>query len=597
MGENNDDHGPNWVAVGWTASEEEVSEYIVIFITLLGIVLVLSKWLHDRPAINRILPEAGMTILVGAAAGCVVRYVAPPREEYDDDDSSSSSNMYEGLLNFSSTIFFVALLPPIVFNAGYCLRRELFFRYIQPIFLLASLGTTLSTLTVGVMLKTLANYNLTGGFNPSLAELFTFGAMISTTDTVTILAVLEAKRVDPHLFYLVFGESAMNDAVGLVLFNAFSKQVGFDDAGDPHAIMLSCLNIVLDFMTIFVGSFLWGALSGLLAGLLLKWIDMRANRLLELSLFILVMYFPFLLAEVLGLSGIVTIFFSGMSAKQYATPNLSAATENDADAIFRVTAFLAETIIFLELGLSVFGIPDFEHNHFVFTFWALLASLIGRAMGVYPVSFLFNRMYKQMRKILFDDYHAHDPVAAISREKPYIPDLKITWTNCHMLWLSGLRGAVAYACAKNFPKDNGNRSAFVFTTIFIVLFTVFVMGGTTECALMSLNVSMYVDEEEYMKTHGKWITKGWFYEIEKKYIYPLVIRNYTEVASREEEGGLAYAEMRESFEDRIEIQSIEMTELGHLGIVKRMEVDRQLEYSHMIKQNVMKKRSIYDYGF
>ena len=327
---------------------------------------------------------------------------------------------------------------------------ELFFRYIQPIFLLACLGTTLSTLTVGFVLRGLANLNLTGGFSPSIAELFTFGAMISTTDTVSILAVLESKRVDPHLFYLVFGESAMNDAVGLVLFNAFSKQVGFDDPKDAHDIMLSCMNIVYDFMTIFIGSFLWGFFSGLFSGLLLKWIDMRSQRLLELSLFILVMYFPFLLAEVVGLSGIVTIFFSGMAAKQYATPNLSAATENDADAIFRVTAFLAETIIFLELGLSVFGIPDFEHNHFLFSIWALIASLIGRAMGVYPVAFIFNRMYKQMRKILFEDYHASTDVniSMTSNEKPYIPDLKITWTNCHMLWLSGLRGAVAYACAK-----------------------------------------------------------------------------------------------------------------------------------------------------
>ena len=76
-----------------------------------------------------------------------------------------------------------------------------------------------------------------------------------------------------------------------------------------------------------------------------------------------------------------------------------------------------------------------------------------------------------------------------------------------------------------------------------------------------------------------------------------MIRNYTEVASKEEEGGISYAEMRDSFEDRIEIQSIEMTELGHLGIVKRMEVNKQIEYSQMIKSNVLKKRSIYDYGF
>ncbi|MCC5321541.1 cation:proton antiporter, partial [Staphylococcus aureus] len=44
-------------------------------------------------------------------------------------------------------------------------------------------------------------------FTPTLTELFTFGALISSTDPVSTLAVFQAKRVDPQLFYLVFGES------------------------------------------------------------------------------------------------------------------------------------------------------------------------------------------------------------------------------------------------------------------------------------------------------------------------------------------------------------------------------------------------------
>ena len=55
------------------------------------------------------------------------------------------------------------------------------------------------------------------GFEASYLELLAFGALISATDPVSTLAVFDAKKVDPHLFYLVFGESVINDAVGLVL--------------------------------------------------------------------------------------------------------------------------------------------------------------------------------------------------------------------------------------------------------------------------------------------------------------------------------------------------------------------------------------------
>lgn len=54
------------------------------------------------------------------------------------------------------------------------------------------------------------------------------------------------------------------------------------------------------------------------------------------------------------------------------------------------------------------------------------------------------------------------------------------------------RGAVAYACAKEFPNAYGNREVFVFTTMAIVLFTVFVFGCTTDAALSFFQIEVNV---------------------------------------------------------------------------------------------------------
>jgi NhaP-type Na+/H+ or K+/H+ antiporter len=78
-------------------------------------------------------------------------------------------------------------------------------------------------------------------------------------------------------------------------------------------------------------------------------------------------------------------------------------------------------------------------------------------------------------------------------------DLKIPAKTAHMLWFSGLRGAVAYACVRSFPDTFHHDDEFTVTTMVIVLITVFGLGSTTESALNFLNIEMNVDETKYME--------------------------------------------------------------------------------------------------
>lgn len=292
---------------------------------------------------------------------------------------------------------------------------------------------------------------------------------------------------------------------------------------------------------------------------------MRNTPLLELSLFYLIMYMPFFMAELIDLSGIVTILFTGICAKRYATQNLSEATEVNVDALFRVTAHLAETCIFLELGLSVFGLSYYGSSEWKFACWAILACLIGRALNIYPLRYVYNLSLlwvkaddSDSKESIFKsmpdsengcgDTTAGDSsnyqvntspdelqmqgIPSVQSTFSITPmakkDLKIRNNTAHMLWFSGLRGAVAYACAKTFPNNNGNRPFFVFATIAIVLFTVFIFGCTTEFALNQLKIETNVDEDEYMQ-HNDTENKMFFLNrFENRFIYPYVMRNYHE---------------------------------------------------------------------
>ena len=66
----------------------------------------------------------------------------------------------------------------------------------------------------------------------SLLECLTFGTTLSATDPVTILAIFKQHKVDSKLYSVIFGESLLNDAVSIVMYEYVI--LSFHSYGNPH---------------------------------------------------------------------------------------------------------------------------------------------------------------------------------------------------------------------------------------------------------------------------------------------------------------------------------------------------------------------------
>ena len=119
---------------------------------------------------------------------------------------------------FGTEFFFLFLLPPIIFEGGYAIDAEPFFRNIGKIAYFAFVGTIIGSFTFGMGMYFLGLIGLSHQF--SFVNAVLFGSIIGATDPVTVLSIFTDLKVNPDLFAVVFGESVMNDAVAVVLYRA-----------------------------------------------------------------------------------------------------------------------------------------------------------------------------------------------------------------------------------------------------------------------------------------------------------------------------------------------------------------------------------------
>ena len=383
-----------------------------------------------------LVSESGVAMLLGMAVGGFM--------ELGDADNAAA-------ISFKEEFFFYGLLPPIILEAGFSMKRRQFFSNFSTILLLAVVGTLVATFVIGSIISA-------SGYLPS-SEAFVYAALISAVDPVATLSVFKKVGAPEQLFNVVFGESVLNDAVAIVLyqiFDSFRPKQGEEDSF--NFTTRKKVEAVFTLLGIGIGSVLMAAITTLSTAYLLRNVNRRtAGALkhypdLEISVVLLTTYIGYVLADLVHLSGIVAIFFSGVMTSQYTSHNLSQAAQGALAHVLHMFAFLAENFVFIYLGLAVFTVSLdtqlFEWNGGLIAL-SMVAILLARALSVFPLIALANCGRK--RKIPFKEQF--------------------------VIWFAGLRGAIAFALALSY--DGGSKGLIRATTMFTVVFTTLVLGMAT----------------------------------------------------------------------------------------------------------------------
>ncbi|XAR57135.1 hypothetical protein NMG60_11025167 [Bertholletia excelsa] len=424
-----------------STSEDSPVASINLFVALLCACIVIGHLLEE----NRWMNESITALLIGLCTGIIILLTSGGRSSR--------------LLVFSEDLFFIYLLPPIIFNAGFQVKKKQFFRNFMTIILFGAIGTLISfaIISYGVMhfFKKMNIGSLRVG------DYLAIGAIFSATDSVCTLQVLNQDDT-PLLYSLVFGEGVVNDATSVVLFNAIQS---FDLSHINSSIFLQ---FVGNFSYLFIASTVLGVVAGLLSAYMIKKLYFgRHSTDREVALMMLMAYLSYMQAEFFDLSAILTVFFCGIVMSHYTWHNVTESSRITTKHAFATLSFICEIFIFLYVGMDALDIEKWRFVNDSPGTSAGVSSillgliLVGRAAFVFPLSCLSN----------------------LTKKSPYEKiDIKQQVT----IWWAGLmRGAVSMALAYNQFTREGHthlrgNAIMITSTITVVLFSTVVFGLMTK---------------------------------------------------------------------------------------------------------------------
>ncbi|XP_052785004.1 sodium/hydrogen exchanger 4-like isoform X1 [Mya arenaria] len=455
---------------------------------------------HHADFLSSKVPESCVLILLGILFGAIL-YVTGAAENVDF---------------FTPDTFFIYLLPPIILEAAFSLHDRAFSDNLGSIIMFSVVGTIIACFAIGLSLYGLSLAGAMSDPEANLVQILVFTALIVAVDPVAVLAIFQEVGVNQMLYFMVFGESLLNDGVTVVLYNVMQTYNRMDTIEADQIV----LGIVKFFVVVF-GGLAIGIILGILSAFITKYTNLV--KVAEPIIIFAFAYESYILAEMFHFSGIVSIIGCGLTQVQYAFKNITNKSKLAVKFFAKVISNTSEIIIFLFLGLKTVTTHHVWNTGFVL--WTLLLCVVYRFIITFGISWSINRCDRhRVRKIKLDEMF--------------------------MISYGGLRGAVCFSLVallseKEFPMKN----MFITTTLVIIFFTVFIQGGTIKWLVKKMRISlndstkdmiMYQELnqhitdhlmagiEEVVGTSGKHYLREKFDNLDNKFFRPLLLRDANE---------------------------------------------------------------------
>jgi len=338
-------------------------------------------------------------------------------------------------IRLTPELIFHVLLPPLLFEAAFNLNANELKENAKPILVYAVFGVIVAVFVTGFLLHGTFTWLGLDDAMPLMACLL-FGAVISSTDPISVLAIFKQLGVPKRLSSIIEGESLLNDGVSVVIYGIILSAI-------LSQSQFTLVDGIKQFVVVAFGGAIVGAVLGLTFSRITALID---DHLIEITLTTILTYLAYITAEYFHVSGVISVIAAGLIVGTYGTKiGMSPTTRVSVKDFWDYIAFVINSVVFIIIGLEVLIGNLFANIHYIML--AILAVLIGRIVSIAVLTQMVNRFDKHI-------------------------DFK--WQSI-MVW-GGVRGALAMALALAIPKSYEYREMILMMTFGVVGFSLIVQG-------------------------------------------------------------------------------------------------------------------------
>ncbi|MEM1337329.1 MAG: sodium:proton antiporter [Bacteroidota bacterium] len=343
------------------------------------------------------------------------------------------------------TILFDFLLAFLLFAGAIHVNLPYLIEEKGPVLIYASLGVLLSTFLIGSLFYLVAGWvDMNIGYTYCLV----FGALISPTDPIAVLALLKKAGAPKDMEIKIVGESLFNDGVGIVVFISLltiATMTGGEGVRPVH--------IFQEFAQEAFGGVALGFVLGFIGRFFLK--NSLDAPIVAVHISLAMVMGGYWLATLLHVSGALAMVVLGLMFGNYLHTSCSSVSlKAHMNTFWKVLDAIFNAILFVLIGLEIVSL-EFQSNYLFLGVLAIGIVLCSRYVSVLVSNFFLRKDHRSdLRKLAV-----------------------LTW--------AGLRGGISIALALSLPEGEF-REAILFVTYCVVVFSIIVQGLTIDKVVIRL---------------------------------------------------------------------------------------------------------------